>query len=84
MVLSPIACGTLNSVDWSEAMKEPGVRAYIDHHDVRDGVMLGHTHDTPIFVKDKVRERPKIRYCNHLLHRKKFWLSILQRWHVLG
>uniref|UniRef100_F1KRL5 xanthine dehydrogenase n=1 Tax=Ascaris suum TaxID=6253 RepID=F1KRL5_ASCSU len=54
MVLSPIACGTLNSVDWSEAMKEPGVRAYIDHHDVRDGVMLGHTHDTPIFVKDKI------------------------------
>uniref|UniRef100_A0A915BF50 Xanthine dehydrogenase n=1 Tax=Parascaris univalens TaxID=6257 RepID=A0A915BF50_PARUN len=54
MVLSPIACGTLDSVDWSEAMKEPGVRCYIDHHDVRDGVMLGHTYDTPIFVKDKI------------------------------
>ncbi|VDM24158.1 unnamed protein product [Toxocara canis] len=54
MVLSPIACGTLNSVDWSNAMKQPGVRAYIDHNDVREGAMLGHMHDTPVFVKDKI------------------------------
>uniref|UniRef100_A0A0M3K673 Xanthine dehydrogenase (inferred by orthology to a D. melanogaster protein) n=1 Tax=Anisakis simplex TaxID=6269 RepID=A0A0M3K673_ANISI len=54
LVLSPIACGTLNSVDWSEALRQQGVRGYVDHHDVRDNAMLGHANDTPIFVKDKI------------------------------
>ncbi|KAK6752646.1 hypothetical protein RB195_003825 [Necator americanus] len=53
-VMSPIACGTLGSVDASDALAMDGVLAYIDDDDVMEGAKLGHHSDTPIFVKDKI------------------------------
>lgn len=53
-VQSPIASGTIQSVDYTEALRMPGVRGYIDHNDVRTDAKLGHVHDTPVFAKDKV------------------------------
>ncbi|ETN75573.1 putative xanthine dehydrogenase, small subunit [Necator americanus] len=53
-VMSPIACGTLGSVDASDALAMDGVLAYIDDDDVMEGAKLGHHSDTPVFVKDKI------------------------------
>ncbi|KHJ94048.1 putative xanthine dehydrogenase, small subunit [Oesophagostomum dentatum] len=53
-VMSPISSGTLQSVDTSEALAMDGVITYIDAKDVMEGAMLGHTSDTPVFVKDKI------------------------------
>uniref|UniRef100_A0A1I7XKX7 xanthine dehydrogenase n=1 Tax=Heterorhabditis bacteriophora TaxID=37862 RepID=A0A1I7XKX7_HETBA len=53
-VMSPVACGTLQSVDTSKALEMEGVVAYIDAMDVKNGAKLGHDNDTPIFVKDKI------------------------------
>ena len=52
LVPSPVAHGTLDSVDISEAMKMPGVRAFVDHKDVVEGALIWG--DTPVFAKDKV------------------------------
>ncbi|CAI5447919.1 unnamed protein product [Caenorhabditis angaria] len=53
-VMSPISCGTLNSIDYSKALEIDGVIGYIDANDVAKGVKLGHHSDTPIFVADKI------------------------------
>ncbi|KAJ1372162.1 hypothetical protein KIN20_034243 [Parelaphostrongylus tenuis] len=53
-VMSPIASGTLESVDPSDALKMDGAVAFIDASDVPEGAKIGHVNDTPIFVKDKI------------------------------
>nr|CDJ95017.1 Ferredoxin and [2Fe-2S]-binding and Molybdopterin dehydrogenase and CO dehydrogenase flavoprotein and Aldehyde oxidase xanthine dehydrogenase and Aldehyde oxidase and xanthine dehydrogenase domain containing protein [Haemonchus contortus] len=53
-VMSPIACGTLESKDFSEALSMDGVVGYIDAEDVLKGIQIGHHNDTPVFVKDKI------------------------------
>uniref|UniRef100_A0A0N5AMQ3 xanthine dehydrogenase n=1 Tax=Syphacia muris TaxID=451379 RepID=A0A0N5AMQ3_9BILA len=53
-VQSPIACGTLDAVDYSEALKVPGVYGYIDHNDIITFAKLGHAQDSPVFVEDKI------------------------------
>ncbi|MFH4973423.1 hypothetical protein AB6A40_000132 [Gnathostoma spinigerum] len=52
LVQSRIAHGIVKMVDISKALQVPGVRGYIDHHDVPNGVLL--MGDTPVFVVDKV------------------------------
>ncbi|KAL6737361.1 hypothetical protein Aduo_011012 [Ancylostoma duodenale] len=53
-VMSPIACGTIESVDTSDALTMDGVVLYIDDDDVLEGARIGHQNDTPIFAKDKI------------------------------
>ncbi|KAK6039753.1 aldehyde oxidase and xanthine dehydrogenase, a/b hammerhead domain protein [Cooperia oncophora] len=53
-VMSPIASGTLESVDYTEAMALDGVVGYIDADDVQEGVRIGHSNDTPVFAQDKI------------------------------
>ena len=53
-VLSPIAHGTLNSIDYTAALEVDGVIGYLDASDVTTGAKMGHHNDTPVFVKDKI------------------------------
>ncbi|EFP11440.1 hypothetical protein CRE_14385 [Caenorhabditis remanei] len=53
-VLSPIAHGTLNSIDYTTALEVDGVIGYLDASDVTTGAKMGHHNDTPVFVKDKI------------------------------
>ncbi|CAL2039109.1 unnamed protein product [Caenorhabditis brenneri] len=53
-VLSPIAHGTLNSIDYTAAMNVDGVIGYLDAEDVTTGAQMGHHSDTPVFVKEKI------------------------------
>ncbi|PIC32054.1 hypothetical protein B9Z55_012532 [Caenorhabditis nigoni] len=53
-VLSPIAHGTLNSIDYTAALELDGVIGYLDASDVTTGAQMGHHSDTPVFVKDKI------------------------------
>ncbi|CAI4229586.1 unnamed protein product [Auanema sp. JU1783] len=53
-VLSPIAKGQLDSVDYSDAIQMEGVVGYIDYKDVRSGARLGHVNDTPVFVESQI------------------------------
>lgn len=51
-VQSPVAIGTLKSVDFSRALELPGVIGAIDWRDVPGPLMITHHLDVPIFVKD--------------------------------
>uniref|UniRef100_A0A0K0DJC3 Ald_Xan_dh_C domain-containing protein n=1 Tax=Angiostrongylus cantonensis TaxID=6313 RepID=A0A0K0DJC3_ANGCA len=53
-VMSPIASGTLEFVDPSDALEMDGVVDFIGASDVPEGAKIGHMNDTPIFVKDKI------------------------------
>uniref|UniRef100_A0A8R1DVT0 FAD-binding PCMH-type domain-containing protein n=2 Tax=Caenorhabditis japonica TaxID=281687 RepID=A0A8R1DVT0_CAEJA len=53
-VTSPIAHGTLNSIDYTAALHLNGVIGYIDAYDVYTGAQIGHHNDTPVFVKDEI------------------------------
>ncbi|VDM63232.1 unnamed protein product [Angiostrongylus costaricensis] len=53
-VMSPIASGTLEIVDPSDALEMDGVVDFIGASDVPEGAKIGHMNDTPIFVKDKI------------------------------
>ena len=37
-VLAPIACGSLDEIDYSAALSMPSVFGYIDHRDLAPGV----------------------------------------------
>uniref|UniRef100_A0A915DBR0 xanthine dehydrogenase n=1 Tax=Ditylenchus dipsaci TaxID=166011 RepID=A0A915DBR0_9BILA len=52
-VLSPVASGTINTVDVGAALQIPGVIGYIDHSDVPGSLMIGHG-DVPVFPKYEV------------------------------
>lgn len=52
-VMSPVANGTIDFVDYSEALEYPGVVGYVDHTDVPGELLIGHG-DTPVFADKKV------------------------------
>ncbi|KAH7730148.1 hypothetical protein AAVH_02640 [Aphelenchoides avenae] len=52
-VMSPVAHGTIDFVDYSEALEHPGVVGYVGHHDIPGELLIGHG-DTPVFAKQKV------------------------------
>lgn len=54
-VMSPIASGTINSVNEKKALLIKGVYGYIDAKDVPSSLLIGHD-DTPVFAKDKVKQ----------------------------
>lgn len=51
--MSPVAHGTIDFVDYSEALEYPGVVGYVDHKDIPGELLIGHG-DTPVFAKQRV------------------------------
>uniref|UniRef100_A0AC35U6V0 Xanthine dehydrogenase n=1 Tax=Rhabditophanes sp. KR3021 TaxID=114890 RepID=A0AC35U6V0_9BILA len=52
-LLAPVASARINSVDYTEAMKLPGVRAYFDRNDIAPGTKIGHG-DTLVYAEDEI------------------------------
>jgi xanthine dehydrogenase large subunit len=55
-VCAPVAHGVLRGIDPSEALKLPGVRAFVGAADVPgDRILAAFAHDEPIFAQDSVQ-----------------------------
>lgn len=63
-VLAPVACGTIESLNYSAVEKmmqqSASVVGIVDWRDVPGSLMIGHSMDTPVFAKDKVRRASSV------------------------
>uniref|UniRef100_A0A0N5B9E6 xanthine dehydrogenase n=1 Tax=Strongyloides papillosus TaxID=174720 RepID=A0A0N5B9E6_STREA len=53
LLLSPVAKGTIQNIDPTEALQMPGVVGYFDKNDVKKGTRIGHG-DTLVFAENEV------------------------------